>query len=447
MRRRTWITGALLLLAGCLDPIPPDTLRARTGAIEGEIRNFCNNEEAIGGVAAKVYRIENGTVVQSQTRDAQYTDVNGRFLIDGLEPGSWQLNLSRTPGYKPTAKVITIDSDQTVRVALTLTPVLPKKEERYSTVLDVLFVIDNSSSMLEEQQELARAFPAFMNPLSEIIKEYSLDVRLGVISTDMGAGRFDNMPSCGRIGGDKGKLQHVARTPGCPLPTDPFISAAGGRTNVEGGTINDAFSCIVELGTGGCAFEQPLAATLAAIDSTIKINPDFPRESSVLAVVVLSDEDDCSADDDLLFNPQSELLGQPTSYRCFNYGVTCDVNDPLATGPRENCTPSSGPYHLPLDTFIEKLREGRGRHKVFFAAITGRADKVEVVINDKNQPALKPSCLSPSGSAFPGIRLKAVADKMKPHSSFDSICNGDLGLILEGLANQIAYKAIFNPCK
>lgn len=55
-----------------------------------------------------------------------------------------------------------------------------------SNALDVLFVVDNSESMREEQRTLARG-------LGDLFSEFAaegLDVRLGAVSSDMGTGGF-----------------------------------------------------------------------------------------------------------------------------------------------------------------------------------------------------------------------------------------------------------------
>src|SRR5215211_6641760 len=61
--------------------------------------------------------------------------------------------------------------------------------------VDILFVVDNSSSMREEQGNLSRNFPRFIEALSQI--EGGLpDVHIGVVSTDLGAGNFPGATDC-----------------------------------------------------------------------------------------------------------------------------------------------------------------------------------------------------------------------------------------------------------
>lgn len=70
--------------------------------------------------------------------------------------------------------------------------------------LDILFVIDNSDSMGEEQASLAANFPAFIDKLQNI--EGGLpNVHIGVVTTDVGAGNVNDL--CSTATSDKGELQ------------------------------------------------------------------------------------------------------------------------------------------------------------------------------------------------------------------------------------------------
>jgi hypothetical protein len=130
-------------------------------------------------------------------------------------------------------------------------PVAPKDK------VDLLFVIDNSGSMEHEQRNLRQQF----NSLIESLRVTSPDspfafpsLRIGVISTDLGAGRY-GLPSCEKTGGDAGKLQNRARQQGCHAPAAGWIdyNHKTDTTNVAGcnkgiDCVKEAFSCIANLG-------------------------------------------------------------------------------------------------------------------------------------------------------------------------------------------------------
>jgi hypothetical protein len=133
-----------------------------------------------------------------------------------------------------------------------------------ATEVDVLWVIDNSASMEDDQQNLAAAFPAFMNFFIDI----GLDYHIGVLSTDMYA---DD---------GQGKLQEAEGykwiDPTFPDPI-PF------------------FQFMATLGTDGSGDEMARAPVYNAIATQGQTwNAGFFRETSILSTIVISDEDDSS---------------------------------------------------------------------------------------------------------------------------------------------------------
>ncbi|MBW2735272.1 MAG: hypothetical protein JRH20_23050, partial [Deltaproteobacteria bacterium] len=215
--------------------------------------------------------------------------------------------------------------------------------------VDILFVIDNSGSMNQEQAKLSVNFGALLDMLQVDNRELP-NLHIGVVSTDLGAGNYTSIPSCEAISGDRGALQSMARVPGCPTPTDPWISYNKGTHNVGGCAgdamqcVKDAFRCISTLGIEGCGFEMPLESARRAVDPMLNTNPGFLRDNALLAVIFLTDEDDCSAAKAQLFDPSqnglSDPLGPLTSFRCFEFGIQCDINDRNTPGPRQGCVPA-----------------------------------------------------------------------------------------------------------
>ncbi len=106
----------------------------------------------------------------------------------------------------------------------------------------------------------------------------------------------------------------------------------------DAGQTAEDFTCMLQLGTSGCGLEQPLEAGLKALwpsadDSVTFFGPSalghgdaenagFLREDSLLAVIVVSDEDDCSAQDIHIFeHPETaepEIAEQPPNLRCYH---------------------------------------------------------------------------------------------------------------------------------
>jgi hypothetical protein len=425
------LLGTLALLgalgSSCLNPIPPDTLTPPGEAtVSGTITDGCTGSALAGAVVAG-------------SGKSTTTDDEGAFELTGLSPETATLTVTAS-GYLESSTSITLESGDNDAGSVSLMPVPSYYPE--GTQLDVLFVVDNSNSMEAKQKSLTAAFPYFLSTLLS----YKVDLHLGVVSTDMGAGDY-NLPSCETTGGDGGKLIYSPRTyTNCPVPKDPYITDSGSKSNVSGDLVTQAFECIATLGSGGCGFEQPLASVKKALDG--KTNPGFLRTGSVLAVIVLSDEDDCSAVDTKLYDPSqtglTDPLGPLTSFRCFEFGVTCDTNGRTTYGTRSGCKPSDGKYLLRPSDFASWLDSQR-KGKVYFAAIAGSTEKVEVAID--GYPYLAPSCQSSTGSAAPAIRLKAVVDAFSPRSSFTSICSGNLQVALSTIATRIASTTLFRSCK
>lgn len=310
--------------------------------------------------------------------------------------------------------------------------------------LDVLFVIDNSNSMLEEQTSLAANFGRFIDVLESAAGGLP-NLHVGIISTDLGAGR--TLPGC--VGnGDNGVLQSEARGM-CTPPSGAYLSdvgvVGGGRERNYTGTLSEAFSCIARLGTGGCGFEQPLEAMRRALDGSNRANDGFLRPAAKLAVVFLTDEDDCSVVDDALFDIADDSLG-PTGYRCFEYGVEClqGNQDPRAPGSRSGCGPRTDSAYVATVSdyvsFLQGLKSTPGAITV--AGIVGNPTPVIVGTDQLDMPALQPSCTSAAGNAAPAVRLAAFLDSFPARNSLTSVCNEDLSGALTRTAGNIAQREI-----
>lgn len=250
---------------------------------------------------------------------------------------------------------------------------------------DVLIVIDNSSSMGEAQASLA----AEMNFLVEALERYGVyDLHIGVITTDMGTGELG---TCGP--GDGGALQSAPRG-SCTGPGDSYIWLNEYGRNYQG-TLAETLACIVPVGTTGCDFPQPLAAIEAALDGSVLANGGFLREDAVLAILVYTDADDCSASDPAIFDPAQDL-GPLSTFRCFQQGVTCDQEIDDTARDYTNCTPRTDSPYLAdparLVEFVKTLKYDPT--KIVFGVLAGPSTPVTVVHDEQGNPALQPSCAS-----------------------------------------------------
>ena len=115
---------------------------------------------------------------------------------------------------------------------------------------DVLFVVDNSPSMEEEQDRLQASFQVF----AEVLSTSLADFRVGIVSTDVG---------------EEGALR--------------------GQFDRDTPNLAVAFAEAAAVGISGDREEQGLESAWLATQNT-----DFSRKDARLNVIVLSDEDDHS---------------------------------------------------------------------------------------------------------------------------------------------------------
>ena len=120
--------------------------------------------------------------------------------------------------------------------------------------------------------------------------------RGGVIRHGRGGRSISTAPATARAGASSTRRAARARRRTWRT-AQTFISDAHGVVNYTG-SIEDVFRCIAPLGDVGCAFEQPFGADARAgrrRDGTPPAeNQGFLRDDARLAIVMLTNEDDCS---------------------------------------------------------------------------------------------------------------------------------------------------------
>ena len=340
----------------------------------------------------------------------------------------------------------------------------PDPDGQYSLVLDLLpeevvdvdllFVMDNSGSMAEEQASIAAWAEESLFGVLELEPGTPLNLHIGIVSSDVGAGPY-NISGCSGTG-DDGGMQNAPRAAGCEPPTDAYIvdldDGAGGRITNYAGTLDETFSCIAQLGIDGCGFEHPLESMRRAFDNPA--NAGFLRDDALLAVVIVSDEDDCSASDTSMFDTSETSIDDPlgplSSFRCFEFGVVCDGDEPRAAGDKIKCAPrDASTYITEVSDYADYLKSLKDDPSmVVVAGIIGKPDRYRATVStDVNgNPMLDPVCESAGGSAAPGIRLQAFFDSFPDRNRVASICSDDMSGPLEEAAMRIIDVARRAPC-
>ncbi|MGZ3476031.1 MAG: hypothetical protein ACXWUG_18865 [Polyangiales bacterium] len=216
--------------------------------------------------------------------------------------------------------------------------------------LDLLFVVDNSISMADKQGELARRLPDLIAALTNDSEKRITDIHVGVITSSLGShGTSACEPAITNPHNDDhahllprtGEVGSSGYTTAGPAPCPSGIasssaltwtfdaSGAGQFKGVSGGVqLEAATSCVVQTaGENGCGYEEtwesayhflvdPKPYASAAVKCTFAASGDacgsnkievsgvddallaqraaFLRPDSLLAVVILSDENDAS---------------------------------------------------------------------------------------------------------------------------------------------------------
>ena len=363
----------------------------------------------------------------------------------------------------------------------TLTPPMPDPQligqhqfpASLENKLDVLFMVDNSSSMTELQAKLITQFKSFMDPLKRVPTPDGSGVALpnihvAVVSSDTGPGEFEGKKEfgCGHRG-DQGQFQFAPHGP-CttsPLHTTPtqqtFLSASMNQTVTNfDGDISAAFGCIAALGDQGCGFEGQLKSARWALDpfNTPDTNVGFLRDDATLAVVLITNEDDCSVPDDSdLFDPNQKLMSDPYgpfwSFRCNEFGHLCNIDGTMQPPPRgpadhlQGCVSNETPTGRLTKVgdevaFLKGLKADPSR--IVVAAITGLPTdySIEMIKNKDDveyHPNVKPSCGVEGGEhGDPAVRIMQWVNAFGDHGLAESICADNFQDALTAIANRIA---------
>ena len=148
-----------------------------------------------------------------------------------------------------------------------------------SNAVDILWVVDDSISMEDEQEKMAARFSTFIAH----IEETNIDFHIGVVTTDMDP---DNDARAELVG------------------DPPYLTSADDNYEL-------LFHDRVQVGTEGSDKEQGLEAAYQAVTEPYvsDANAGFLRSDAVLSLIFVSDEDDCSH--------RGGLGAEPTNHDCY----------------------------------------------------------------------------------------------------------------------------------
>lgn len=371
--------------------------------------------------------------------------------------------------------------------------------EREDPKLDLLFVVDNTASLKEERAGLAEAIENLLDML-DALPGGRPDYHVGFITPDLGTPGFA-VSGCDPDGGDDARLgyvsgQNLAETclqsghrylidvepPACNIEKDEngdcttwqchqldceTLDTPPGSDLMDFhldrhscprcrnylGSAADALACQLGLPAYGCVFRQHLEATVRALrKQDTPYNKEFRRQGAYLGVLFITDNDDCSAADPGLFDPADTApdspLGPLTPFRCFEFGVTCDVNG-RQQGRRRDCTPREDTQALlhPITRYTALMEALADPARTAVAAVAGPSgDEISVTVGLNGTPSLDPACATFLGSATPAVRLTEFVQRMgylEPERTqrfgLTSICSLNWTGALEGFGQWLTH--------
>ncbi|UJR79002.1 hypothetical protein [Sandaracinus amylolyticus] len=334
--------------------------------------------------------------------------------------------------------------------------------------LDVVLMVDNSNSMSEEQAALAAQIPRLARALAsgdangDGVQDFPAleSVRVGIVSSDMGVAG-GSIPTCesgsgGAMFGDDGVLRIHGNTslPGCDPTYPAFAEVGADSTSAEIEGFVRHVSCVGTIGTGGCGFEQQLESMLKAVtpatsplrffDDTTGhadgANAGFVRDESMLAVIMLTDEDDCSVLDPGLVAVDGEYASVDLNLRCHSFPEAVHdtqryVDGLLALRDQPADVIFASVAGVPTDALVGDP-----------SLDTILADaRMQSVVDPEMPTRLTPSCEVPGvGNAFPPRRIVEVARDLESAGAYGvvgSICQDDFTPVIDAILRSVASRA------
>jgi hypothetical protein len=320
----------------------------------------------------------------------------------------------------------------------------------YSGV-DILIVVDNSSGMAAAQQKLSTEIQFLVDNLGNPYLDLGTvieNIRIAVTTAELGLSPND-VPIEGCFNAPK--EGHFVTSP-CPSTEGLCVDASASCVFAEAAnwleTSEDLFhpslatevSCLVKQGTTGCPVQQPLEAALTAL----RDNPEFVKDEHLLAVIVVSDKEDCSIEDSRLFSTEAWVSSAPDSD-----GLACHF------------PPQNREYLFRSAQYFDRLvslKDGR-QDAVVFAAIVGvpadaascngSGDSLE---NCLFEPEMlldtgdSTACTAGPTIAFPGRRYVELAERFGANGYVQSICSTNYGAVSDHIQNIVRTAVKFKRC-
>lgn len=262
----------------------------------------------------------------------------------------------------------------------TIQPKGGQVSQQFNPRVDVLFVIDNSKSMLDEQRLLREASAKFVDQLG---KSGIIDYRIGVITV------HDDT--------------HAANCKGACWPEGQLRSAFVARNDNARDQIQTALNVgVLEPKDGGPEFERVFSPIVKALSPQMnRTNGSFIRPDSRVVIVMVTDETDSSAEYsvfDFLNTLNDKNQSVATLNRIDLYGIVA-----LDASARNNFAKDSAPTRI-----VEAVTKTSG--KVFSITDSDFGKHLGEIVTDIRKRILTQEMVM---QKFPDIGTKAKLEEVK----------------------------------
>ncbi len=249
--------------------------------------------------------------------------------------------------------------------------------------------------------------------------------------------------------------------------TPPYQNYDASMTHPTADELSKSFGCVARVGVRGCPFEQSLEAPWKAVapyngkgdlfkflngskghGGTDDDQGSFVRDDAILAIMDVTDEEDCS------ITPDGTLLNSSSDEATAMFGSIDEINMRCYSED-----PEQNGLVWPTDRYVQGFKSLKPDNPdlVIFAAIVGipldatDQDEDTILARPEMQYAENPnlagfpmtSCTNPSDAnevAYPPRRLVRVAKGFEPNAVVYSICSVDFAPALDKLIEKIAAK-------
>ncbi len=278
--------------------------------------------------------------------------------------------------------------------------------------IDIIFMLDNSQSMVDELQKIRQNLDIFINILSESESDY----RIAFLAPDLECNIPGALDNC-KAGGTSSSCCARSLSPCTDSDTDgddllDTSDCDGGRFRSHNGStrfykrpkeselsgwLSDIDTVIADMGCKGSGFEAGLEAVRRAVVCSLndeeqraagvlcpdpavaELNNGFIRPEADLVIIVLTDEDDCSFTDLSRYlrppdplSPVDQAAHLCSPQECYGYigkDLDADLDGAIdwidrSASPRFTCSnnrrESNPPYPDPVQSFIDDLVAVKG---------------------------------------------------------------------------------------